>query len=140
MTDKEIEIQYALGSLPIKMLWKLAYNKKTSPRILDVLSDDEDLNMISNIAYNPNTPEHTLFKIFRKYANYHPGESFGYDLSRNPSTPVKLLVKLSKSRHSAIRSNVARNPNAPKEILIILSKDKDRWIRHVAVKQLRLKI
>ena len=136
MTDKEIEIQYALGSLPIKVLRKLPYNKKTSPRILDVLSNDEDLNIISNIAENPNTPEHTLFKIFQMCKEYI-GQSFEYNLALNPSLPVKLLVKLSKSRHTAVRCNVAGNPNTPKDILVKLANNSDKGVRYNAAKNLR---
>ena len=63
MTIKEFEIQYALGSLTDDMKYKLASNKRTSKKILTILSTDEDWRIRSYVAENPNTPVKVLEKL-----------------------------------------------------------------------------
>jgi len=65
MTAKEFEMQYALGSLSYDDKIKLTGNKRTSKKILTILSTDEDWNVRSNVADNPNTPKDVL-KVLSK--------------------------------------------------------------------------
>jgi hypothetical protein len=46
-----------------------------------------------------------------------------YDLAVNPSTPLDILLELSKSDDDVVRSNSTYNPNLPLEILCELSKE-----------------
>ena len=63
MTTKEIEIQLALGSLPLEDKRKLAYSGRTSKEILFILSTDEDSSVRYWVAINPNTPKKVLKKL-----------------------------------------------------------------------------
>ena len=57
MTNKEIEIQLALGTLFWDDKIKLARNKRTSKEILEKLSTDKDRFVRWRVARNPNTPK-----------------------------------------------------------------------------------
>jgi hypothetical protein len=70
MTIKEIEIQLALGSLSRDDRIKLAGNKRTSKKILTILSKDEDWNVRFNVAYNSNTPKEVLKKLYTDDGQY----------------------------------------------------------------------
>ena len=63
MTIKEIEIQYALGSLTDDMKYKLAENSNTPKEVLTILSTDEYWYVRCNVAENPNTPKEVLIKL-----------------------------------------------------------------------------
>ena len=63
MTIKEFEIQIALGSLTDGIKEKLAYTKRTSKKILTILSTDENIYVRWDIACNPNTPIEILKKL-----------------------------------------------------------------------------
>ncbi|KKM03503.1 hypothetical protein LCGC14_1773770 [marine sediment metagenome] len=67
MTDKEIEIQLALGSLPVEQRRKLALaeNSRTSEKILTMLSTDKDINVRCLVADNPNTSQEVLLNLSR---------------------------------------------------------------------------
>ena len=115
MTTKEVKIQLALGSLTYDMKRELTVNKRTSKKILTILStdeNDENWAIRCRVADNPNTPKETLTKlstdkdwwIRRKVAN-------------NTNTPKRALYKLSVDKNYAIRICVANNPNAPKKVL-----------------------
>jgi len=56
MTIKEIEIQLALGTLSRHDKMKLADSKRTSKKILTILSTDESWRVRHRVAGNPNTP------------------------------------------------------------------------------------
>ena len=64
MTIKEFEIQEALGSLTYGMKMKLAIDKRTSKKILAILSTDEDWRVRWRVANNPNTPVEVSTKLF----------------------------------------------------------------------------
>lgn len=63
LTTKEIEIQYALGSLSHDELLKLADNKRTSRKVLTMLSNSQNWAIKSRVAGNPNTPIEILIKL-----------------------------------------------------------------------------
>lgn len=46
-------------------------------------------------------------------------------LASNPTTPIEILVSLSKDSDEDVRMAVAANPNTPVEVLIELCKDKE---------------
>ena len=60
MTTKEFKIQLALGSLSWVDKVKLANNKRTSKKILTILSIDEDWHVKWRVAGNSNTPIEAL--------------------------------------------------------------------------------
>lgn len=63
MTDKEFEIQLALGTLTGNMKLKLALNERTSKKILTILSTNEDWLVRYWVANNPNTPKEVLARL-----------------------------------------------------------------------------
>jgi 3-methyladenine DNA glycosylase AlkC len=60
MTTKEIKIQIALGSLSFEDIVKLARGRKTSKKILTILSKDKDWFVRQRVAKNLNTPIEVL--------------------------------------------------------------------------------
>ncbi len=93
-------------------------SKHITPYMLELLSDDEDPDVILKIAYNHNTPPH----IFEKLVGldiYKVNEA----ISNNRKTPPNVLSILSKNSKDVIRMNVAYNHNTPSDILEILAKD-----------------
>jgi len=60
MTEKEIEIQLALGTLSWDKKLKLSKSERTSKKILTILSIDKHRGVRWNVAWNPNTPNDVL--------------------------------------------------------------------------------
>jgi len=63
MNKNELDIQLALGSLSYDDKIKLVKNKRTSKKILTILSKDENSYVRANVADNPNTPKEMLKKL-----------------------------------------------------------------------------
>lgn len=63
MTTKEFEIQLALGTLTDNMKLKLAIDKRTSKRILTILSTNKYWRVRWRVAKNLNTPVEVLTKL-----------------------------------------------------------------------------
>ncbi len=65
MTEKELEIQLALGSLSDDMKIKLADDSNTSTEVLTKLSKDKDKDWFIRycVTENPNTPKEVLKKL-----------------------------------------------------------------------------
>ena len=89
MTIKEFEIQLALGSLTDEMKYDLAYNKRTSKKILTILSTDKDGWIRWNVAKNSNTPKEVLI-ILSTDEDWCVRRRVAY----NPNTPTEVAVKL----------------------------------------------
>ncbi len=70
MTNKEILVQLALGSLSDDMKLKLAMNTNTSIEILKILSKDEDWYVRYWVTRNTNTPTEIL-EILSEDKNYN---------------------------------------------------------------------
>ncbi len=69
MAIKEIEVQLALGSLPWDDKVRLARNKRTSKKILTILSTDKDWYVRYYVAYNSNTPVKVLTELLNDKTN-----------------------------------------------------------------------
>ena len=82
MTTKEIEIQLALGTLANDVKYKLVRNKRTSKKVLTILSIDEDKYIRYWVANNPNTPKEILTKL-----STDKSWSVRYCVACNPNTP-----------------------------------------------------
>ena len=65
MTIKEFEIQNALGSLSYDIKIELAENKRTSRKMLTILSKDEYWYVRYWVTNNHSTPKTVLFKLCR---------------------------------------------------------------------------
>jgi len=83
-----------------------------SPEILDTLSNDKSIMVLSKVANNPYTSAealHTLssstIPIIRTY------------VAKNKNTPVQILHRLSKDKNPDVRRNVIKNKNITKSIL-----------------------
>ena len=83
MTTKEFDIQVALGTLSYKDKLKLADNKRTSKKILTILSTDKDWNVRGYVAFNLNTPKDVLEKLSTDEHWY-----VRCYIAHNPNTPV----------------------------------------------------
>ena len=87
MTTKEFEIQLALGTLTADMKYKLAYNKRTSKKILTILSTDESWGIRCRVADNSNTPIEILTKLLGDEDYY-----VRYLIAENPNTPTDTRI------------------------------------------------
>ena len=94
MTIKEIKIQLALGTLSYDMKIKLAYNKRTSKKILTILSTDKHWHVRSYVADNSNTPVEVLTKLSKDKDFWVRAW-----VARNPNTSKEVLTKLSKDKN-----------------------------------------
>jgi hypothetical protein len=52
-----------------------------------------------------------------------------HEISRNPSTPVDVLVQLGTDKNKYVRMCVAANPSTPVDVLRQLATDANRWVR-----------
>ena len=104
MTIKEIEIQLALGSLTDDMKYELADNKRTSKKILTILSTDESWYVRYCVADNPNTPTEVLTKlsIDNSYVKYY--------VAKNPNTTKEVLKKLSTDENWQVKDRATKKP------------------------------
>ena len=89
MTNKEIEIQLALGSLSIWDKLDLANSRRTSKKILTILSTDKDWAIRDYVAGNPNTPKEVLNKLSTDDTFFVKGS-----VGCNPNTPKEVLIGL----------------------------------------------
>jgi len=103
MTNKEIEIQIALGTLSMWDRLGLTRSKRTSKKILIMLLTDKYWLVREHIAMNFNTPIDMLIKL-------STDEDWGVRecVSMNPNTPVDILKKLSKDEDVYVRNNAAK--------------------------------
>ena len=85
--------------------WELAKTTKDT-NILRKLANDENEDVLNNVAKNPNTPE----DILRKLGNdkYYYTRSF---VALNPNTPIDLLRKLANDESEYVVDKVKDNPN-----------------------------
>ena len=90
---------------------------------------DYNLEGVSAVAWNPNTPSHALAKIAEQLTNH---TAYGYEvrgIAENPSTSGETLAKIASSRSTDIRASVAWNPNTPPSTLAELAADQSRAVR-----------
>jgi hypothetical protein len=131
--------------------------------ILNKAISTHDIEVLSKLAKNSNTPAINLIRIFdtckKSVRDYSPREYIVFDslalnpntpqevlvilaesrgvrdmVATNPNTPAEILRRLSKDSKDAVRYQVARNPNTPIEILETLSQDSDNLVREEAVR------
>ncbi len=105
-----------------------------SEKILAGAISSHDLEVLSKLAKNPNTPTSNLIRIYDSckfsVTDSNPPEYRVFDpLSYNPKTPAEILIALSRSKQSTVRSGVARNPATSQEVLRRLSTDDDDNVR-----------
>lgn len=60
-------------------------------------------------------------------------------IAKNKTTPIDILIKLSKNKFWTVREQVALNKNTPKNTLIKLSKDKNNFVKIKALHSLNNK-
>ena len=84
MTIKEFEIQLALGTLSCNMKYSVADNKRTSKKVLTILSTDKDWGIRWYVANNPNTPIEVL-KILSKDESLSVGAMANHSCNRRKS-------------------------------------------------------
>jgi hypothetical protein len=109
----------------LEVLSNVAINQNTPPEALDRLANHYDWLVRRNVANNPNTPPETLDRL----ANHeNPNVRFG--ISLNPNTASKTLARMSSdewrlSDYLLCRCWIAKHPNTPPEILDDMLWDKE---------------
>ncbi len=96
-----------------------------------------DLEVLSKLAKNPNTPISDLVRLYDyckpNISKSNPSEyPVLFALARNPQTPSDILVVLAVCRQSTIRYAVAINPSTPTRTLRQLTEDHDDSVRTYA--------
>lgn len=102
--------------------------------VLDNAISSHDLDVLSNLAKNPNTSPNELIRIFDsckdQLSDFNPLEyTVYYSLAQNPNTPPDKLEVLAKCQQSTVRLAVGMNPSTPITILHKLAKDNDAQVR-----------
>ena len=90
MTTKEFEIQNALGTLTFGMKISLTSNKRTSKKILTILSIDKHWYVRCWVASHSNTSKEALTKL-----STDKDSGVRYWVAENHNTPKETLKKLS---------------------------------------------
>lgn len=98
MTIKEFKIQYALGTLPVEYMMKLARIKRTSKFILTALAESKNWRVRCLVASNLNTPVSMLEQLSKDKIRFVRG-----NVAMNLNTPKKIIKQLSKDRSRYVR-------------------------------------
>jgi hypothetical protein len=69
----------------------------------------------------------TPVEVLIKLSKHKSGSRVVWSVAGNPNTPITILIKLSKHKSCFVRQGVAKNISTPIDILIKLSKDKERY-------------
>ncbi|MFA5953920.1 MAG: hypothetical protein WC817_00065 [Patescibacteria group bacterium] len=116
----------------------VAANENTPSDILGDLAKDNRGRVLHNVARNPQTPIESLRFLYEHNSTNRNSDAYvAYDLAVNPSTPLDILILLSKSEDEIVRSNSTFNPNLPTDILCVLREDADRTVVSQAKSNLR---
>ena len=96
-----------------------------------------DLEVLSKLAKNPNTPISDLVRLYGfckpTITKSHPSEyPVLFSLAQNPQTPSDILAVLAGCRQSTIRYAVAINPSTPTKTLRLLAEDHDDSVKTYA--------
>lgn len=110
MTNKEFDVQYALGLVPLEARRLLVENPSTSAHILRALSFDTHSDIREAVAIHRNTPVDVLEEMSSRGQEISRVLCF---VARNPNTPVQTLVKLSLRRNAYIQIAVAQQKRFP---------------------------
>jgi hypothetical protein len=103
-----------------------------------------DIEALSKLAKNPNTPITDLVRLYDyckpNIATFSPPEyPILFSVAQNPHTPSDILVILAACRQSSIRYAVAINPSTPTPTLRKLAEDQDVLVTTYAIPRLRLR-
>lgn len=163
--DDSILLQMALGKNPNspneileKLIksndWKIrqaaASNKNIDPKLLEVLSEDDDSDVLINVGKNPNSPRSVLNKL-----SYHENDFVSNAAKSNPkilkniakrnkidrrrlnndlsNIPLIDLISLAKDKNDDIRLALSNNATTPSLILSILALDDVKEISNNAI-------
>ncbi|MDM8523208.1 DUF2330 domain-containing protein [Desulfococcaceae bacterium HSG8] len=102
----------------------LACNPNTPADILIMLAEDEYWYVRTCLAGNPNSPADILKKLTNDHVPY-----VRKSVADNPNTSADILIMLARDENSEVRRSVAGNPNSPPDILIMLAKDEYSYVR-----------
>ncbi len=96
-----------------------------------------DLDVLSKLAKNPNTPISDLVRLYDfckpNITKSHPSEyPVLFSLAQNSQTPSDILAVLAGCRPSSIRYAVAINPSTPTKTLRLLAEDSDDLVKKYA--------
>ena len=107
-------IQSSVESINYSNSYDLEYlaENTSSVRLLNKLANSDDVDVLSSVAFNPNTPPHILDKLAK--CKYYMVVS---EVASNPNTSTTTLEKLAKNSSILVLQGVAENPNCPIEVL-----------------------
>lgn len=106
-----------------KMRWALALNPNicASKKILDTLSSDSNMGVVTNLAANSALPSVYLEKLYTNYlgilrTNYNYVWLIFYHIAIHTNTSLNILEKLADEEDSNILWGLAQNTNCSPEI------------------------
>ena len=111
-------------------------------KILADGTSSQDLEVLSELAKNSNTPVDALVRIYDfckpNVTQFNPPEYPVFlSLAQNPRTPPDILIALAGCRQSTVRYAVAINPSTSTKTLRQLAEDQDELVRTYAKPRLR---
>jgi hypothetical protein len=95
---------------------RIAYNKNLPPDVIDNLLLHEGDNVLKALALRKDLSEQDIYSIYEKTKGFSFYSFAKEALSRNPSTPAKLLMQLANEAPQ-FRFYVSQNPSSTSEVL-----------------------
>jgi hypothetical protein len=118
-TLKEFVFGKGRGNILVRR--NVALNPNTDADTIAMLSNDDDLTVISNLAQNPSTPDAVLSRLCAK----HPNPYIHALVAAHPNASSRLLEALAaQDDQEYVLAKIAVNKNTPRHtVLELLSKD-----------------
>jgi hypothetical protein len=88
----------------------LAENRNIPLDILISLSKEDDPVVLSKVAVNAKLPETDIRRLFSRKLNAVTSRSIRRGLTKNPNTPVDILIEISKDKRSYISKAALQHP------------------------------
>ena len=151
-TDQAVRHNLAkIPGLPDHLVEKLANDKvwfvrKTiaerediTLKVTEILSQDNNLDVILSLASRPSLPGHLIEKIAARSSSFQHCEDFIHKiLASNPNTPVHLMEKYAGHENYAVRLGLAQNSNLPDHLIEKLANDSNDIVRYNLAERLSL--
>lgn len=118
-----IYIKSSIDEEDSDLLYQIAANPKSRPHTLDGLADSTESEVRFRVARHPNTSEETLIKLSKDIDN-----DVRCMVAKHPNTPLWVLEELSEDVGWDVRAFVAER-DIPQSLLYDMSWDDDYWVR-----------
>jgi hypothetical protein len=106
-----------------ELMLLIAASHSTPPSVLEQLSNEDDPQLLENVAENPNTPLVTL-----GYLAGHRDEKVRIAVTHNPMAPRDIVSALTNDLSLDVRFAIASNPLLPIAIIHEVCNDDNPYV------------